>query len=104
MMIRVASVSGGKDSQATAMLLLEKYPREMVRLVTADTRHEHNLTYAHLDYLREKFGPIDVVRADFTAEIARKRIYVAEKWPDKRVPQEIIDRALSVLHPTGNTL
>lgn len=101
-MIRVASVSGGKDSQAAATLLLDQHPREEIRLVTADTGHEHALTYAHLDYLRERFNhPIDVVRADFTADIERKRRYCLEKWPEKGVPQDVCLRAAAVLVPTG---
>ena len=103
MLIRVASVSGGKDSQATATLLLERHAGEAVRLVFADTGNEHDLTYLHLDYLRGVFAqPIAVVRADFTAEIARKRSYCLEEWPAKGVPRDVCERAAAVLVPTGN--
>lgn len=55
----VCNVSGGKDSTATALALLETgIPH---RRVFADTRWEAPETYEHLDMLREKLGPIDVV-------------------------------------------
>ncbi len=55
----VCNVSGGKDSTATALALLEAgIPH---RRVFADTRWEAPETYKHLDLLRAKLGPIDVV-------------------------------------------
>jgi 3'-phosphoadenosine 5'-phosphosulfate sulfotransferase (PAPS reductase)/FAD synthetase len=52
-------VSGGKDSTATALALVEAgIPH---RRVFADTRWEAPETYDHLDMLRAKLGPIDVV-------------------------------------------
>jgi tRNA(Ile)-lysidine synthase TilS/MesJ len=36
-MIRLVSVSGGKDSTACLLLALERHPREEVRAVFADT-------------------------------------------------------------------
>lgn len=55
----VCNVSGGKDSTATALALREAgIPH---RRVFADTRWEAPETYEHLDMLREKLGPIDVV-------------------------------------------
>jgi 3'-phosphoadenosine 5'-phosphosulfate sulfotransferase (PAPS reductase)/FAD synthetase len=55
----VCNVSGGKDSTATALALLEAgIPH---RRVFADTRWEAPETYEHLDMLRAKLGPIDVV-------------------------------------------
>jgi 3'-phosphoadenosine 5'-phosphosulfate sulfotransferase (PAPS reductase)/FAD synthetase len=55
----VANMSGGKDSTALACALREaEIPH---RRVFADTRWEAPETYAHLDVLREKLGPIDVV-------------------------------------------
>lgn len=102
-MIRVVSVSGGKDSTACAILALERHPKDEVRLVFADTGNEHELTLGYLDYLADALGvKIDTVRADFAHHIERKRQFVAEKWAEKGVPQEKIDRALAVLTPTGN--
>jgi 3'-phosphoadenosine 5'-phosphosulfate sulfotransferase (PAPS reductase)/FAD synthetase len=55
----VCNVSGGKDSTATALALLEAgIPH---RRVFADTRWEARETYEHLEILRAKLGPIDVV-------------------------------------------
>lgn len=55
----VVSVSGGKDSTACALALREA--DVPARHVFADTGWEAPETYAHLDHLREKIGPIDVV-------------------------------------------
>ena len=98
----VASISGGKDSQATATIAGDVMGRERVRYTFSDTGNEHELTYEFVyDYLPSILGPIETVRADFSQQIANKRIYVATVWPTKGVPTEIVERALSVLHPTG---
>lgn len=57
----VLSVSGGKDS--TAMMLAVRESGLAFRAVFADTGWEAPETYAYLDLLRERVGPIDVVRA-----------------------------------------
>lgn len=98
----IVSVSGGKDSTATALICLDRNGPEATRLVFADTGNEHPITLQYLDYLRARLNhPIDVVRADFTADIARKKAYVLEKWPEKGVPDEICQRAAHALVPTG---
>jgi len=101
--LAVVSVSGGKDSTATALLAMERMGLENCRFVFADTGNEHELTldYVH-EYLPTVVGSIVTLKADFTRQIAGKREYVKNKWPEKGVPQAIIERALSVLHPTGN--
>lgn len=101
--IAVVSLSGGKDSTATALLALERDPTAC-RFVFADTGNEHQLTYSYVrEYLPQRLGiQIDEVRADFTSAIERKRRYIAEKWVEKGVPQASVERALAVLHPTGN--
>ncbi len=101
--VAVVSMSGGKDSTATALLALDQHGHENCRFVFADTGHEHEATVEYATvYLPQALGiTVDVVRADFTAAIARKRRYVAEIWPTKGVPPEVVERALSVLHPTG---
>jgi len=85
--IAVVSISGGKDSLATALLAIDQYGHDRCRFVTADTGHEHELTIAHLsDYLPRRLNiQIDIVKADFSADIARKRVYVAEKWLEKLI-------------------
>lgn len=58
-LVCVVSISGGKDSTAAALALREAgVPFQMV---FADTQWEAPETYEHLDHLREKLGPIDVV-------------------------------------------
>lgn len=106
----IVSVSGGKDSTATALLAIERFPDD-VTLVFADTGNEHEQTYDYIrDYLPGALGrPITWLRADFSGEIANKRMFIARdvrtgrrdgrrtRWTNaaKR-------RALEVLRPTGN--
>ena len=101
--LAIVSMSGGKDSTATALVAIERYGSARVRLVMADTGHEHPLTMAYVtDYLPGALGlPVKIVRADFSADFARKRAYIAEKWPGKGVDADTVARALSLLHPTG---
>ncbi|GEO26255.1 hypothetical protein AAC03nite_20400 [Alicyclobacillus acidoterrestris] len=97
---QVISVSGGKDSTAMWLLALEQGVEGEV--VFADTGHEHPITYGYLDYLESKLGPIRRVKANFTNRIAHKRHVVQTKWRNDGIPEEVIERALEVLHPTGN--
>jgi len=99
----VVSVSGGKDSHATAILALDRYGPEAVRLVMADTGHEHPLTMEFVqDYLPQALGaPITILRANFDRQIAGKRAFIARNWEYMGVPLAHVDRALEVLHPTG---
>jgi len=66
----VASVSGGKDSTALLLALLEavqrgELPMERLRFVFADTDWEAPETYAYLDYLRSHLRiAIEIVRAE----------------------------------------
>lgn len=101
----VISISGGKDSTATALHAVEQSAPNL-RFVFADTGHEHAATYEYVDYLdgvlRERCGTgVTIVRADFSAEIARKREIVQTKWREDGIPAAQIERALAVLHPTG---
>ena len=97
----IVSVSGGKDSTALLLLAIEQDTPNL-QAVFADTGHEHQQTYEYVQYLNDKVFPIRTVRADFTEQIARKRLYVENKWPEKGVPPETVQRALQTLHPTGN--
>lgn len=68
----VASVSGGKDSVALSLWLTEQgIAHERMYL---DTGWEHPSVYEHLEYLRGKLGPIDVVRGPMSmADLVRKK-------------------------------
>jgi 3'-phosphoadenosine 5'-phosphosulfate sulfotransferase (PAPS reductase)/FAD synthetase len=107
----VVSLSGGKDSTATATIALERCPSWSIELVTCDTGNEHPLTYQYLDYLEQKFGrPIRRLKADFTEDFARVRARLAEIAAGAKEKQEYkypwdaegAARALEHLHPTGN--
>lgn len=101
--IHVVSVSGGKDSAATAILALETVPREHLRFAFADTGNEHESTLDYVAYMGRHLGvPIITLRAEFSEQIARKREYVRDHWPRKGVSQDVVERALRVLVPTGN--
>lgn len=106
----VVSFSGGKDSGATLGIALERCPREDVVPVFADTGNEHQITIDHLDETEQALG-IKIVRlkADFSEQISRKRIFIARdqrigrdndgrkrRWTNKAK-----QRALAALHPTG---
>ena len=101
--INMVNISGGKDSTATYLVALETVPHESIRPVFADTGNEHPMTYEYVDYLQDRLGiPIKRVRADFHDRIMAKRERLPEKWAKAGVPQGRIDRAMELLHPTGN--
>lgn len=115
--VHVVSMSGGKDSTATAILALEEHGVEACRFVFADTGNEHEATYEYaLQYLPAALGiTVDTVRADFTDEFATKRanlkrlaagepesaVYGRRKFMYAWTP-EAAKQALELLHPTGN--
>lgn len=84
--VHVVSMSGGKDSTATALLALETQPRESLRFVFADTGNESDHVYSYLSYLESALS-IEIVRLkrDFTEWWWRRRDYVRDVWPDKLV-------------------
>jgi 3'-phosphoadenosine 5'-phosphosulfate sulfotransferase (PAPS reductase)/FAD synthetase len=108
--IHVVSVSSGKDSQATMLLAINRVGKENCRFVFADTGNEDQAVYDHLSYLSLKLGiTIDVLRADFSKQIAAKRQFIARdqrigRRDGKRIrwSNKAKRRALAVLHPTGN--
>lgn len=73
----ILSVSGGKDS--TAMMLAVREAGLPFRAVFADTGWEAPETYAYLDLLREKIGPIDVVTAAEKSGVARSGSTMADR-------------------------
>lgn len=101
--LAVVSLSGGKDSLATAELARERVGIENCIFAMCDTGNEHEITMEYVTgYLTTVFGPIRILKADFSRQIAGKHAYVAKVWREEGVPETIVERALSVLHPTGN--
>lgn len=101
----LVSVSGGKDSTATLLLAIERHGLENVRACFADTGNEHEATYDYVRYLAEATGvEIAWIRQDFTDWWWRRRDYVRDKWSEKGVSDDVVERALRVLEkgPTGN--
>ena len=97
----IINISGGKDSTATYLKALER--GRPFRAVWADTGHEHPLTVEYIRTLPERTGGPEVERvvADFSAQMAKKRAFIRANWAKHGVPQDRIDRACEILHPTG---
>jgi len=101
--MHVVSISGGKDSAATAVLALETQPRERLRFIFCDTGNEHESTYDYVAYMGRHLGiQIDTLRAEFTQQIDAKRDYILSKWPKKGVPLAACERAAAAMVATGN--
>lgn len=102
--IAVVSMSGGKDSTATALKAIESYGIDHVQCVLADTGHEHPQTLDYVkNYLPHALGvPIHIVKADFSRQMAGKRAWIEAHWLEDGVPAERVSRALELLQPTGN--
>lgn len=102
--LHIVSVSGGKDSAATAIVALETEPFESLRFVFADTGNEDQQTIDYVAYMADHLG-IEIhtlPKRDFSLEIAGKREYVVKHWPRKGVSDADTERALVALQPTGN--
>lgn len=83
--IHVVSVSGGKDSAATLLLAIERFGVHRVRGIFCDTGNEHEAVYKYLDYLERETGiQIIHLKADFSREIARKRMFIARDQRTRR--------------------
>ena len=109
--LHVVSVSSGKDSDATLLLALKRFPRERVLPIFCDTGNEHDAVYEHLEYLEERLGvKVTRLKADFSAEIAAKRMFIARDQRTRRDAKgrrvrwtnKAKRRALAELHPSGN--
>lgn len=115
MTINIISISGGKDSTATALLAIDRGV-ENIRFVFADTGNESDVTYDYLGYLNEKLialtgTGITHVKADFSGEIKNRRAslishYIALNECGKSNPRlkhycsNILDRMIKALKPT----
>lgn len=89
-------VSGGKDSQGTLCLAVERFQRRPVgnmpfRAVHCDVgSNEHQITMDHIAYLdewlrREMGVGIEIIRADFAEGIAERRRNIEAEWSKEKV-------------------
>ena len=101
-MNRYAGISGGKDSTALYLFMMER--GEPFQPIFCDTDNEHELTYDYVRTLPERTGGPEIkwLRADYTGRFETKRANLPEKWSEAGVSQARIERALELLHPTGN--
>lgn len=97
----IVNISGGKDSAATYLLAIQS--GRPFRAVTADTGHEHPLTYEWIRHLHIKSGgpEVEVFNYDFSQKIASKKKGLKTKWQKDGVEKDLIDEALALLKPTG---
>lgn len=103
MIVHVVSMSGGKDSTATALVCRELHDHMQIAYAFADTGNEHQITYDYLDYLQQRLGiTILRLRRDFIAEIAHRRKWLQESGEARGYTPQAIERALAVLIPSGN--
>lgn len=101
--MHVVSVSGGKDSAATAILALETVPRTSLRFIFCDTGNEHESTYEWISYMSRHLDvEVLALKADFSRQIAQHRIFILEEWPKEGIPRVDCERAAGAMVPTGN--
>lgn len=83
-MNKIVSISGGKDSTATALLAIEsKKADDKLFFIFCDTGNEHSLTYDYVRYLSEQFQKlcgvgITWLKADFTEKFNKRRAKLDE--------------------------
>lgn len=101
--VNIVNISGGKDSTAMYLLALERGID--FKPVFADTDNEHEHTYEFVDKLHERTGGPKVVKVkhDFTPKFEARRAAIKEKWTKDGVPDDVVERAVAALHPTGNS-
>jgi len=59
----IISISGGKDSTASLLYMLERVPKDDVITVFCDTKWESDVVYKYLDYLEAKLD-INIIRLE----------------------------------------
>lgn len=98
----VTNVSGGKDSTAVYTLAVES--GRPFRAVMADTGNEHEATLEYVSRLHERTGGpvVEIVRADFTRQLAKHREYLLREWPKQGIPDNVVEEAAALHEPTGN--
>jgi 3'-phosphoadenosine 5'-phosphosulfate sulfotransferase (PAPS reductase)/FAD synthetase len=99
----VVSISGGKDSTATLLRAIELGVKN-ISAVFADTGNEQQATYDYIAHLSEFTGiEIDVVKADFSMQVLRKKEIIKTKWvADGALSKLEADEMADLLEPTGN--
>ncbi|PBJ83738.1 phosphoadenosine phosphosulfate reductase [Lysobacteraceae bacterium NML93-0399] len=102
MIQHLVNVSGGKDSTAVYLRAMES--GRTFRAVMADTGNEHEMTLEYVARLHERTGGprVEIVRADFTRQLAQHREYLLREWPKQGIPEAIVQRAAELHEPTGN--
>lgn len=81
--VHFVSISGGKDSAATACLAIERAQRRpmSLRFMFADTGNEHPITLDHVAYLAKSLNiTIETVRADFADKFPARREAMRRDW------------------------
>lgn len=74
--IRIVSVSGGKDSTALYCWAIEQWGKDGFRAVFADTGNEHPVTYNYVRNMHEMAGgpKVEWVKASFSEKLRAKGI------------------------------
>ncbi|HBO1242466.1 DUF3577 domain-containing protein [Pseudomonas aeruginosa] len=98
----LVNASGGKDSTATYLLALES--GRPFRAVFADTGNEHELTYEYIQRLHERTGgpKVEVVRADFSRELAQHKSYLLREW--SKQAQHLVRRCMQAVEAKRKVL
>lgn len=83
--IHIVSCSTGKDSVAALLLAVERFGVRRVRGILIDTGNEHEFVFEHRLYLVRATGVrIDILTANFDAEIAAKRGFISRDVRTRR--------------------
>lgn len=81
----IVSYSSGKDSDETLRQCLTRVPRDRIRVVMCDTGNESEQSWEHAGYIEQRHGVrVEVLRADFSAEILAKRGFIARDVRTRR--------------------
>lgn len=78
--VNVMSISGGKDSAAMLIHAVKELHTKNLLAVFCDTGNEHPMTYDYVKYLNDNLYPIKTIKADFSAKIEKKKMYIEKHW------------------------
>ena len=93
----IVSVSGGKDSTAMCLNLLEQgYSTSDFIRVFCDTGWEDEGTYEYLDYLEETIGKIDRIKADIKVKPEDQEFleYIESKIGESQMVRAILKNGI----------